>query len=129
MLVCHDWGLEGYSVTDYGQTVTLHLLRTDLGPPITRLDTIFSGVALYHFVHTQGTIILDIIETLIENIFEEYGARITEWDRLHGVSKWPGSIIDYAAKLDEAGCVGWMIYSSLGFEGFIIGKSVSQSPA
>ena len=126
---CHDWTLEGYSVTDYGRNVTLHLIRKDLGPPITRLNTVFRSVGLNHFVHTQETIILDIMETPTEKIFDEYGDRITEWNRLHGVSKWPGSIINYAADLKKDGCVGWMIYSSLGFEGFIIGKSVSQSPA
>jgi hypothetical protein len=129
MLVCHDWGLEGYSVTDYGQTVTLHLLRTDLGPPITRLDTIFSGVALYHFVHTQGAIICDIDEVPIEKILGEYGDRILEWHRLQGVSKFPRTISGYEGILREKGCLGWWIDSSMGFEGFIICESVSQSPA
>lgn len=128
MIQCHDWSLEGYSVTDYGRPVTLHLIRNDLGPPITRLNTIFRGVALYHFVHTHATIILDIEEIPVEKILEQYSERIVEWHRLYGVSHWPKSIEGYANMLKEKGCQGWIVCSSMGFEGFIFGEAVSQSP-
>lgn len=112
---CHDWTL-GYSVSDYGATVTLDLIRTDLEPTPTRLKTVFREVWIYHFVHTQGTIILDIIETPVGDMLEQYKTQIIEWNRLHGLNYWSGSISRYATDMKKAGCVGWMIYSSLGFE-------------
>lgn len=113
-------------MTDFGETVVLDLIYEYPDQPIRESKIEFSGVALYHFVHSAGTIITDIDSCPIETILSDYSTQIPEWNRLQSVTDWVGSLDEYKKKLNESGLSGWKIDSAIGFHGFIIGKKITQ---
>lgn len=123
----HDYHLRSYSVSDFGRSVVLNLVYDYPDQPIRQSTIIFSGVVLYHFVHTAKAIITEIESIAIETILSEYSSQIPEWNRLHSVTAWAGSFEKYKKKLEEAGMLAWKINSAIGFHGFVIGKKISQS--
>ena len=61
---CHDFHLSGYDVAKFGSELVLHLDWP--GDSRDQSHIRFSDVALYHFVHTGGTIIFGIDEVPID---------------------------------------------------------------
>lgn len=122
----HDFHLVGYTVSDFGNTITLHLVYDYPGQAKEESVIQFSDVALYHFVHTGSAIITNINEELIENLLHWNWSNLSEWSRLHGdYDLWDNDSIIYQAKLKEAGYRGWSIVSAIGFYGFVIAKAVT----
>lgn len=123
----HDYHLSKYEVSDFGETITLHLVfdYPEREKHISRIN--FTGVALYHFTHSMRTIILDIEECPVAELLEEAGRDITEWSRRYGVRLWEGAIDGYRQRLQSDDYKAWRIESSIGFYGFVIAKAVSGS--
>lgn len=122
----HDYHLRGYSVDEFGETIVFDLVYDYPGRPIRQSKVQFSGVALYHFVHTAGSIITDIRSCPIETLLSEYSTQIPKWNQLQSVTDWNGSFAPYKQKLEEKGLSGWKIDSAIGFHGFILAKEIIQ---
>jgi len=123
---CHDFHLSGYDVRAFGADVVLHLDWPGDSPEQSHIR--FSGIALYHFVHTGGTIIFGIDEVPIAQILDEFWDRILHWAHQHGgVSHWDrDDRATYQAKLEAEGYKAWDISSSIGFAGFVIAKTIED---
>ena len=125
----HDYHLRGYSISDFGETVVLDLIYDYPDQTVKESQIEFSGVALYHFIHTSGAIITEICPCPLTTILSEYSSQIPEWDRLQSVADWPNSVGKYKTKLEEDGLSAWRIESAIGFHGFVIGKEATQKAA
>ena len=78
-------------------------------------------------MHTGGTIIFDIEEIPVAKLLDDIWAEMTEWWRLHGgYVYWEDDKDRYRSALETKGYKGWSITSSIGFEGFVIAKSVAE---
>jgi hypothetical protein len=123
----HDFHLAGYTVSDFGGTVTLHLVYDYPGQAKEESVIQFADVVAYHFIHTGGAIITEIAEEPIAGLFQRNGRDLVEWWRLHGgYQLWDDDLDKYRGKLETAGYQAWAIYSAIGFGGFVIAKAVVQ---
>jgi hypothetical protein len=123
----HDFHLAGYTVSDFGSTIALHLIYDYPGQAKEESVIQFADVAAYHFVHTGGAIINDIAEQSMAALFQRIGRDLAEWWRLHGgYQLWDDDLDRYRGKLETAGYHAWTIDSAIGFEGFVIAKAVAQ---
>ena len=123
----HDFHLEGYEVSDFGETITLHLVFDYPSHAKEKSDIRFTGVTLYNFIHTQGTIITDIGERSIADFVCEMGEQLTEWNRWYGLRGWKNSSSSYKAMLELEGYKVWSITSAIEFYGFIVAKEVNNT--
>jgi hypothetical protein len=124
----HDFHLAGYTVSDHGATIVLELVWDYPGEPYETSRIKFSNVAAYHFIHTGGAIILDIAELPLDELLQQIGDQLAEWWRLHGgYAHWNDDRSKYLATLEQRGYHAWSIGSAIGFEGFVIAKSVGEA--
>ena len=124
----HDFHLAGYSVSDFGSTIVLHLVYDYPDQPheISRIR--FSDVSAYHFIHTGGAIITDLEEVPLSQLIAEIGTQLAEWWRLHGgYPHWSDDRAKYIDTLEQSGHRAWKISSAIGFEGFVIAKSIQAT--
>lgn len=123
----HDFHLTGYTVSDFGRTISLHLVYDYAGQPKRESIIGFVDVAAYRFIHTGGAIITDIREESLASLLTKEGSEMTENWRMHGgYSHWHDDVNIYRAKLEAEGYRAWLIESAIGFEGFVVAKSVGQ---
>jgi hypothetical protein len=125
----HDYHLRGYQVLDFGSTVTLDLVYDYPGLPKLESTVRFDSVELYMFSHTAGTILFGIEMVPLEAILSEHRKYIESAAVTQGVRGWHDGIESYRRYLTNAGAKGWEITSSIGFDGFVIAKSVTPMPA
>jgi hypothetical protein len=124
----HDFHLAGYTVSDFGGTIVLDLVYDYPNRPQEKSRIKFSNVAAYHFIHTGGSIILDIAELPLAELLQQVGDQVAEWWRLHGgFAHWCDDRATYLATLEHEGYHAWTIDSAVGFEGFVIAKSVGEA--
>jgi hypothetical protein len=125
----HDFHLAGYTVSDFGGTIVLELVYDYPEKPRETSRIKFSDVAAYHFVHTGGAIIVDIAEVPLAELLRRVGHQLAEWWRQHGgFAHWSDDRGEYLATLEKHGYHAWAIESAVGFEGFVIAKSVGEAP-
>lgn len=126
----HDFRLKGYAVSDYGATITLFLVRDALPEiePGMESHIEFTEVEAYHFLHTGGAILTDILEVSLEQMIGEVSTKIAEWICQVGPPSWywKGTAPKYLSALQDLGQRAWWLYSAAGFEGFVIAKNVEQ---
>jgi len=123
----HDFHLEGYTVAKFGGEITLNLVWNYPDQPFERSLIRFSDVAAYHFIHTGGAIITEITEMPLTSLFDKYCEQMTEWWRLHGgFPHWKDERAEYVEILKQKGYAAWLIESAVGFEGFVIARSVEE---
>jgi hypothetical protein len=121
----HDFHLERYTVSKFGGEIVLDLVSDD-SDETSKIR--FADVAAYHFVHTGGGIILEITERSIAELIHQVGDQLAEWWRLHdGFQHWSDDRAKYIATLEQHGYHAWTIESAVGFEGFVIAKSVGEA--
>ena len=123
----HDYHLTGYQVADGGKSITLNLLDDYPNQEKHWSFIHFHEVALYHFIHSDGAIILDIEQVSVAALVKENGAAITEWSRQYGLRFWQGDLDSYSETLVNGGYKAWRIESSIGFYGFVFARSVSNT--
>jgi hypothetical protein len=124
----HDFHLAGYSVSDFGATIVLELVYDYPDQPAETSRIKFSDVEAYHFVHTGGAIIPDIAQVSLAELLQQVGDQLAEWWRLHdGYTHWDDDRAKYLAILEQNGYHAWSIDSAIGFEGFVIAKSVGEA--
>ncbi len=80
------------------------------------------------FVHSGGTIIFGIEEVPLSQILDQHWEDILHWATGRGgVPHWDrDDRASYQAKLEADGYKAWDISSSIGFEGFVIAKSIED---
>lgn len=123
----NDFQLIGYSVSDCGACVTLHVTFEYAGRPAQLLNIEFSGVAAYHFTHTGGAIITDVEEIPLAEMIGRNWDNIAQWSRqVGGYIHWHKDQDVYLSNLDDGGYRAWQLDSAVGFEGFIIAKTMEQ---
>ena len=120
----HDYHLRGYSVSDFGNTITLDLVFDYPNRPKIESAIKFSDVVAYKFVHTGGAIIVDILQTKLSAISKELDNELTQWARQYGLIYYEGNLEICKAKLEELGYKAWEICSAVGFGGLIVAKDV-----
>ena len=125
----HDFHLAGYTVSDFGGTIVLELVYDFPEQPREMSRIKFSDVAAYHFVHTGGAIIVDIAEVPLAELLQRVGDQLAELWRQHGgFPHWSDDRTEYLVTLEKHGYHAWAIESAVGFEGFVIAKSVGEAP-
>ena len=123
----HDFHLAGYSVSDSGRTIVLHLVYDYPDQPHETSHIKFTDVSAYHFVHTGGAVITDIEELPLSQLIAEIGSQLSQWWQLHGgYAHWSDDPAKYIETLQRSGHRAWTISSAVGFEGFVIAKSVQD---
>ncbi|HEY5346353.1 MAG TPA: hypothetical protein VIK62_08430 [Verrucomicrobiae bacterium] len=121
----HDYHLRSYSVSDFGNTITLDLVCDYPNSPKDESKIEFTDVVAYHFIHTGGTIITEIDEIPVIELLEKVGDSLLEWSHQHGGLKFLNKDLSaYKTKLEGEGYKSWSIESVIGFEGFVIAKKV-----
>lgn len=123
----HDFRLDSYQVLVLGETIKLHLVYDYAGTETDESHITFNGVALHHFINTQGTIITDIEEVPLAGLLNSMESDLTEWNRLYGVKYWELDFASYISKLHGMGFKSWEVTSAIGFYGFIVAKGVSSA--
>lgn len=123
----HDFHLSSYSVSDFGATITLCLIYDYPSEKRVESHIEFSTVEAYHFVHTGGAILTDIMEVSLGDLLDQVYEKLFGWYRWNGGYRhWKGSRAEYCAVLESKGFRGWLLDSAIGFEGFVIAKNVEQ---
>jgi hypothetical protein len=126
----HDFHLSGYTVSDFGGTITLHLVFDYPELPKQKSHIRFSDVAAYDFVHTGGAIITGIDEVSLEGLLASVGNDLVEWWRLHGgYAHWRDDPAEYLDRLQAANCKAWLLTSAIGFGGFVIAYAIGEVEA
>jgi hypothetical protein len=120
----HDYHLRGYEVGDFGSVVALDLVYDYPAQPKCETRVRFSGVELYHFSHTTGTIIFGIEQIPLATLLDEQADFIRSAAHMQGVKGWKNDIETYSAYLLSAGVCAWEITSSIGFDGFVIARAI-----
>ena len=122
----HDFHLSGYEVQKSGAEVVLHLVYDYPPTPSEESHIRFAHVELYHFVHTGGSIIVDIEEVPLSVILDQFWDQILHWAcQYGGIPHWNrDDRTPYQAKLIADGYKAWDISSAIGFAGFVIAKSI-----
>ena len=121
----HDYQLKSYTVCDFGNTITLQLIFDYPGCSKDESEITFADVVVHNFIHTGGAIITDIFETKLSNISKGVENNLVEWaGKFGGLAFYDGNLEVCKAKLEENGYKVWTICSAIGFEGFIIAKSI-----
>jgi hypothetical protein len=92
------------------------------GQPKDRSIIRFSDVALYHFIHTSGAILIDIGEIPVATLLEEIASDLSDWDRMYGLRWRRASKEDCVADRQAGGLKAWKIDSAMGFGGFVIAR-------
>ena len=121
----HDFHLRGYTVSDFGSSISLDLISNGDPQRLTQLN--FSGVASYRFLDTGGAIITYILEMPFLDAIKE-----TDFDFIGDFRKHGGlqvsfdSIEEYGAHFANEGLKSWLILSAIGFEGLVVGRSLTD---
>jgi hypothetical protein len=123
----HDYHLSKYEVSDRGETITFHLAYGYPGEETKQSCILFYDVALYNFVHTENSIITDIVELPISELLQEIGTDIVERNRKYRIRLWKDNLQNYSLLLQTEGYKAWSIESAVGFYGYIIAKAVSNA--
>jgi hypothetical protein len=121
----HDFHLTGYSVRNYGSELVLHLELPLGGDDESHVR--FADVEAYHFVHTGGAIIVDILEIPLAELLDSDWNQLAERWRLHGaIPHWDDDRAKYQATLEGHSYRAWDIGSAIDFGGFVIAKSIED---
>ena len=128
-LSVHHNRLLCYAVNCEERRVTFHTGFFDCEPH-DYTEVVFSGVAAYHFEgDTFGTILFDISQTPLEEIYASYREIFTR-RKNYG---WPllqyEDEEDLICRLRAEGIRGYLISSSCGMDGFVMSRSMHVRPS
>ena len=123
----HDYHLRGYAVENFGTRVVLDLVYDypDTDKQESRIE--FSDVACYFFQHTTGAIITDIEKLDVATLVKEEEQLLVSFAHQYGLKYWNKDISDYVDTLQKEQFFGWRIESAIGFDGFVIARTIDGS--
>jgi hypothetical protein len=123
MISLHDNIVTGYAVSCEEREVILHTEYPHKEPK-ERTDVIFCGVEAYHIVgDNMQSVLFDIADCNLEEILETYSSEFQVGVRYAWPGPWNESMEASKEYLMKTECKGWMISSSYGMAGFVIGKT------
>ncbi len=121
----HDNFVLGYSVDAEAASILLRTEYRDQGEPFEKTNVRFDGVIGYKFRDNLGSILFDIEEDSFDRILEEHAGDFA-WGTRYG---WPwlsaSADEDPAEFVRANGATVFRIQSSIGFDGFVISKTMS----
>ena len=123
----HDNHVLGYSVDVESRTIVLHTEFRDQGEPFERTDVRFDGVLGYWFRDSLGGILFGIEQVDFARVAEDY-AEMFKAGASYG---WPFQSCDGdpVAFVRSAGATAFQIDSSIGFDGFVVCKTMTVEAA
>jgi hypothetical protein len=122
----HEFHLRGYTVSDFGSTIVLHLVYDYPGQPKERSDIEFSDVICHYFIHGSSAIIIRIDEEPIAEFIREEEQLLSSLATKHGLNYWHTDASEYVRTLERKGFRVWRIASATGFGGFVMARNVRQ---
>jgi hypothetical protein len=122
----HDWHLSGYSIRDYGMRIILHLSWDYKNHEKKENHIQFSDVAVYHFIQGMGSIITDIDEQPLASFIQKEESFIRGTAKQIGLSDFNNDLAAYLTLLEKEKFKYWTIDSAIGFEGFVVAKSIKE---
>ncbi len=122
----HDFHLRGYTVTESGRKIELHLAYDYPGSAEKDSRIEFTDVACYHFSHTEGAIITDIAEEPLREFIKKEEEFLASAAAQDGLRFWRSDASDYLRQLEEDGYHAWRLESAIGFSGFIVAQAVRE---
>lgn len=122
----HDLHLSGYTVSDFGSRIVLHLVSEYPGRPREESHIEFSDVACYHFVHTTSAVMTDLQELPVAQVVKQNEVFLSATAKDQGLKFWKADVNDYLHTLEKEGFRAWKLGSAIGFTGFIVAKQARQ---
>jgi hypothetical protein len=124
MISIHDNIVTGHSVSCEKYEIILHTEFRDREPN-EKTDIIFLGVEAYYFIgDNMQSILFGVDECPLEEILKEYSPEFEDGSKYAWPGPWNESKMACAEYLKNKKCKGWLISSSYGMGGFVIGKSM-----
>jgi hypothetical protein len=128
-LSIHDNQLVSYEVQCEKRTITLRTEYHVKSKPTEFTNVIFEGVQGYHFENDAfGNIIFDVSTVPVEQFLKDYGAEMSELNRMIGSLTWAADIDSAPDYLREQGIKAYILSSSLGLSGWVLAKEISILP-
>ncbi len=119
----HDNQVLGYSVSAESRTIVVHTEFRDGGePPFERTDVRFDGVLGYYFQDNLSGILFGIEQVEFAQVVKDHA----DLFQIGAPYWWPfqtcdGDPVDFVR---SAGAIAFQIHSSIGFNGFVVCKSM-----
>lgn len=118
----HDNFVLGYTVDAEAATLVIRTEYRDRGEPFERTNARFEGVVGYLLRDNLGGILFDITEERFEFVLRDF-ARDFEWGSRYD---WPWTAAgdrDPSEYVRSIGAKSFIIWSTVGFDGFVVAKS------
>jgi hypothetical protein len=122
----HDYHLRGYTVSEFGTRITLHLVYDYPGATVEDSFIEFVDVACYHFSHTTDAILTEIDERPLDTLLKDEENFLTKAAQQDGLRFWEESFPKYLDRLKREGYKAWQLDSAIGFTGFVVAKLMAQ---
>jgi hypothetical protein len=125
----HDYRLNGYRVDGERKELSLSLVwREHTSVEVPSAELVFSGVVDYFFEHDLGTNIVFAIEESPVEPFVRENAHMFQREQKWGWPKsWKGSVEETIRHLKEKQMKLWVLSSSYGLSGWILGSGASEN--
>ncbi len=123
----HDNFVLGYEVDAERRSIIVHTEHRYGEEPFERTDVHFDDVLGYLFLDSLGGILFDIVEASIDSIVEAHAANF-EWGTRYGWPWIPSGDMDPATFVASHDATTFRVESSIGFEGFVVAKSMRLEP-
>ena len=121
----HDNQLLSYSVFSDKREIRLHTVFKD-----ELTDVVFSGIVAYHFEGDNfKTIIFDIYESELEEIYDEYENLFSRLKNYQWININYNSKAELLEKLKADNIKAYVIHSSFGLSGWIWAKDMVKKNA
>lgn len=111
------------------KTIILHTEFRDRGEPFENTDVLFEGVEGYLFLDSSGSILFDIDEIEIDFILQQYRNEFKWGERYSWPSPWNNNSDGVRAFVKKNDLKIYQVHSSIGFDGFVISKSMKKLKA
>jgi hypothetical protein len=128
----HDNYVVGHSVDVRDRSIVIRTEKRELGQAVELTNIRFDGVLGYVFRDSLGGILLDVYAIDWDTLRRDYAVLFEAWDKW----AWPfqGCLGDPAEHAKASGATAFQIDSAIGFEGFVVSRSMiieaaQQAPA
>ena len=123
----HDNHVLGYSVDAEFRTIVLHTEFRDRGEPFERTDVRFDGVLGYWFQDSLDGILFGIEQVDFARVAADYAAMF----QAGAPYGWPFGVCagEPEAFVRSAGATAFQINCSIGFDGFVVCKTMTVEAA
>lgn len=122
----HDFHLRGFTVSESGRKIELHLVYDHPGRTERDSHIEFTDVACYHFSHTEAAIIAGIDEEPLSDFVQKEEGFLVSSATQDGLRLWHSDLHDYLRRFEEGGYHAWRLSSAIGFSGFVVAQAVNE---